>query len=422
MKGSRSKAVISSVIGTVIESYDLLLYLHLLPILTTLFFVDGKLFSSRMIATITISATLLMRPLGSIYFGAIGDKRGRKKGLFASIVFMAIPTFIIAILPTYDQIYLWAPIILILCRLAQGFSMGGETGGVHTFLVESSKKEFLSTTASLVYASIMLGGVLATIATYCVSIKILNWRLAFLIGAFLGIIGFYIRYKTAETSQFTYCVINKKLLKNPLYDLIKLNKNELLSSFLMSFGAVVPFHLNYVYMVDFLKNVLNVPLSKIAILNISTQALSVVLMPMFGFLSDKMGKRLFMGIALIILVFVSYPLMLYNNTYPSLFCSIIIQVTLSICASMYSGGFFSSVALLFPVNRRYTASGVSVSVGIAVFSFASSLFLWGSYKNNFFLYTFIFVLLFGFLNFVVILNNFKIRRYNSIMLSKRTAV
>ena len=176
----------------------------------------------------------------------------------------------------------------------------------------------------------------------------------------------------------------------------------------MSFGAVIPFHLNYVYMVDFCKNTLNVPMSKIAILNIATQVFSIIFMPIFGFLADKTDKKILMSISLSILIFVAYPFILYNNAHPSISLSIAIQVILSICVSMYSGGFFSSVTLLFPVNRRYTASGFSVSMGVAVFSFISSVFLLGAHNNALFLYSSIPMLLFGLLNFRIIFNDFKI--------------
>ncbi|MGB4190981.1 MAG: MFS transporter [Rickettsiales bacterium] len=372
------------------------------------------MFFWRAIPIIVISATLIMRPIGGIYFGYIGDKYGRKKGLFASIIFMIIPTFIIGILPTYNQIYIMAPIILIICRMIQGFSMGGETGGTNTILVEASKNGFISMTTSLLPAAIMLGGVLASIVTYCININLFSWRFGYIIGALLGFVSFYFRYKMSETDQFKVLADKKMLLKNPLKDIFKTNKEKMLCAFLMSFGAVVPFHLNYVYMADFLRNTLNVPIAKIAFFNVITQVISIILMPMFGFLADKIDKKAIMYAALIILMFISYPLILYNNTNPSIFYSNLIQIALCISLSMYSGAYYSSVALLFSVNKRYTASGFSVSVGVAIFSFLSSFFIWSSYKNNLFLYTIVPMLLFFLLNTKMIMNySIIIRRRDS---------
>lgn len=394
--------VFSPIIGTIIESYNMLLYIHLLPILTPLFFPNESSFSARIISTLTVSATLLMRPLGAIYFGYLGDKRGRKTGLSSSIIFMIWPAFLISILPVYSQISLWAPLILIVCRLLQGFSMGGETGGAHTSLVELSKENYLCTTASFVYVSIILGGLLAAFITYFVNIGFLSWRFAFFIGFLLSGVGFYIRSKMHETSQFIECVKKDDICGFPLRELIRFDKYNLLISFIMSFGAVTPFHLNYVYVPDVLKNILGIASSKINLININTQILTIFLMPIFSILGDKFKKELLMLGALITLLLGVYPLILYNNTYPSKNFSITIQILLSICVSMYAGGFFSSVALMFPANRRFTACGLSISLGVAVFSCISSLFIWGSSRNELFLCTSLFMLLPGILNIVVI--------------------
>jgi len=258
-------------------------------------------------------------------------------------------------------------------------------------------------------AAIMLGGAFASIGAYFVSIELISWRVAFLIGAILGLIAFYYRYKTSETIPFKYHASNNLLLKCPLDDIFKNDKYKIFCSFIMSFGTVVPFHLNYVYMGDFIKNTLHIPTTTIISLNFFTQVLTIILMPIFGYIADKTDKRIVMSISLIILMFISYPLILYNNNYPSLLISTFILFTLSISLSAYSGPFFSSVGLLFPVNRRYTASGLSVSTGVALFSFISSFFIWSAYKDNLFLYTIGPMFLLYFLNTRFIFNHIELK-------------
>ena len=202
---SQQRAIIAGIAGNVMEWYDFSVYGYFATVIGRHFFPAQDATSSLIAAFGVFAAGFLMRPLGSLIFGHIGDKLGRKLALATSVMVMAVPTFMIGILPTYQQIGLLAPVLLVLLRLVQGLSVGGEYTTSSIFLVEraeASHRGFLGSFVPLgATGGVLLGSAVGAAVTTALNQAAVNswgWRLAFLLGLLVGGIGFATRRQLAD--------------------------------------------------------------------------------------------------------------------------------------------------------------------------------------------------------------------------------
>src|SRR5215469_17678037 len=196
----QSRAIVAGIAGNIMEWYDFSVYGYFAAIIGRHFFPTGDRTTSLLAAFGVFAAGFFMRPLGSLLFGYIGDKKGRKRALTISVGMMAVPTFLIGVLPTYQQIGLWASLLLVLLRLLQGLSVGGEFTTSAIFLVEGStgrRRGFLGSFAPLgASGGTLLGSALGAAVTTALgqsSIESWGWRVPFLIGILVGLVGLYLR-------------------------------------------------------------------------------------------------------------------------------------------------------------------------------------------------------------------------------------
>lgn len=200
---AHKKIILSAIIGNGLEFYDFALFGAFSVVFAKLFFVGDAI--SSLISTLSIFAVaFFVRPLGSIFFGYVGDQFGRKRALSYSIIFMGVFTFLIGCLPVYKDVGYWAPFLLLMCRLGQGFCLGGENNGSAIFLLEHLKRR-----KGFAGAFILTGGAIGTLlATFFAGVANLEmmpewaWRLPFLFGIFIGLLGTYIRRSLEETPEF----------------------------------------------------------------------------------------------------------------------------------------------------------------------------------------------------------------------------
>src|SRR6516162_10834162 len=201
--------VLAGMIGNAVEWYDYGLYGYMAPVLATLFFPSKDPLGSLMATFGVFAAGFLLRPLGAIAFGHLGDRLGRKKALVVSVTLMAVPTGLIALLPTYAEVGATAAVLLVLLRLLQGFSVGGEFTGSIIFLVEHappSRRGFIGCWAGFsTNAGCLLGsgvGALLVAVMGRQDLEVWGWRLPFLLGAGFGVVGLYLRLTVDETPHF----------------------------------------------------------------------------------------------------------------------------------------------------------------------------------------------------------------------------
>jgi MHS family proline/betaine transporter-like MFS transporter len=191
--------VVACSLGTILEWYDFSLYAYLVSVLSKVFFPNNDYLTSIMMAYSVFTIGFVVRPLGAILFGHLGDRVGRKKTLMISIILMASTTCLIGLLPTYNQVGLLAPILLISLRVVQGLAIGGEAIGAGSFVIESIGSEKRGLLTSLVWASsgigILLSAVVVSTTTNILTndeLHVWGWRIPFLLGALTGFLGYYL--------------------------------------------------------------------------------------------------------------------------------------------------------------------------------------------------------------------------------------
>ncbi|MBL0942093.1 MAG: MFS transporter [Alphaproteobacteria bacterium] len=366
---SRYKAIFAATIGNALEYYDVMLYGFFAVKLAPLFFPTENPKISIMASLVTFAAGFLMRPLGGVFFGHIGDKFGRRYALAFAIVLVTVPTFIIGILPTYEVIGMAAPFILLLCRLLQALCVGGEYSGAAVFVIEHSEGKQSAFISGILCSSGIAGGVLGTLIGYICTLSFMpewGWRIPFLIGSFIGLIGYYIRTRVAESPAFEATRKLKKLDKYPLLEILKTQKRNLLCTIGVGGTSLITFYIVSVYMNVLLFTKLNLALSEIMLVNLGVNLTWTLLLPVMGWLADKVGKEKVMSSSCIALFLISYPMFKLLDVEFSLQNIMVFQLVLSIIGAAYTAPNSALLTTFFPVKERHSGMGLGYALGGAV--------------------------------------------------------
>lgn len=369
MKKLRKHNIIfAAVSGNILEFYDFTLYAIFAPIIGRLFFPEINSVNA-LIAVFGVYATgFIARPLGSILFGYIGDKVGRKTSLSLTIGLMSIPTFLFAICPTYFHIGIYAPILLTVFRIIQGLCAGGEFTGSAVFVLEHYKDSYLGLIGGVLITSCVGGAFLATIVGMIGSMLNFSqdyfWRLAFLAGSFIGVLSFYIRRKLSETSSFMTLDLKKRIYKNPITESIKKHKLAVFCIFGVGAlnGSVI--YTIFGYSSAYLSQVVNVPQNISMSSSMFGLLTLMILSPVFGYISDLITPKKVMIYAASLTIFFSIPAFYLYNT-GDVFFIYLTQIILGVLGAGYVGPQHSFSIRLFPVSDRYTGISLGYSLGMA---------------------------------------------------------
>jgi len=364
-----NKPLLASIVGNVLEYYDWTLYGFFIPILTPLFFPSESIFLSYFASLVTFATGFLMRPLGGIFFGYLGDRAGRRNALSLSILLVIFPTLLIGLLPTYESIGVFAPLALILCRLLQGFCIGGEYTGAAIFMNEHAKKGDSGFYGGLIGSATFVGSVVATVIGFLLTLPqapTWAWRIAFIIGAIFGLVGFYIRYKVKESPDFLKLKERNNISKIPLWDTFKDHKLPSIYTIFIGGGIFVPLYLSFIYPSVMLTKDLHFSTSYVFLVNTYIMALWSVLFPIMGYFSDRMGKQKMMSMAALGFIVCAVPVFLLYSTKD--WAAILIgQTLLSFIGTAYAAPSVGLLPEIFPAPIRYSALSFSYSVGAALF-------------------------------------------------------
>jgi MFS transporter, MHS family, proline/betaine transporter len=288
----QSRAIVAGIAGNVMEWYDFSVYGYFAAIIGRNFFPTGDRTTSLIAAFGVFAAGFFMRPLGSILFGYIGDKKGRKLALTISVGMMAVPTFLIGVLPSYQQIGLWASLSLVLLRLLQGLSVGGEFTTSAIFLVEGSaarRRGFLGSFAPLgASAGTLLGSAVGAAVTTLLgqsSIESWGWRVPFLIGILVGVVGLYIRSGLVEDR------LAQPKTKSPIREAFQTEWRTILRLIGLNAAFAVSFYMGFVYVTTYIRQVDHIAQSTALDINTVAMLVSLVLIPLIGALSDRIGRK-----------------------------------------------------------------------------------------------------------------------------------
>ena len=364
----KNKSIATALVGHFCERYDMALYGYFSVMLTPIFFPQaGEL---ALLASLgTFAAGYFMRPFGGLLFGYWGDKYGRKYAFSLSLLLIILPTLLIALLPSYAYLGVLSPIILIICRLTQGFCNGGEFSGAGIFTSEHCPPQQLGFTASLVAGTGILGGAIGSLlgTIFIFFPKIANsWRLPFLMGALLTLVGWFIRRKMSETPVFLKLANAKKTINNPIREVWQTWKlNCIGAGIIAGFGHAL-LYITTIYMNVYYVKVLHVNHAKAMVITTSILFLWVILSPIMGRLADKFSIHSFMRFSAWLVLIFSYPLFWYFTREPSLYKALTIQILFSFIGAAYVAPISGLFLSFFPSQVRYTGVAFGVTLGQAL--------------------------------------------------------
>ncbi|MBS0272734.1 MAG: MFS transporter [Proteobacteria bacterium] len=372
------KAILAAMTGNALEYYDVMLYGYFATMLAPLFFPSDNQTISILSSLGTFAAGFIMRPLGGMIFGHLGDKFGRRNALVLAIFLVTIPTFIIGILPTYAEIGIIAPIVLLACRLLQGLCVGGEYSGASIFVIEYSKKGKECFAGSVLAASGLFGGVIGTFFGFVCTLSFMplwGWRIPFLVGTLFGLMGYYIRTRVNESPDFIRAK-NEKIEKIPLLSVLQNRTRNLFCTVGIGAASLVPFYLASVYMAYLMSSKLNLSTSEIMLINVILNICVILIVPLFGLLADKFtGKESQMIGASVLTVFLAYPLFFMLQGDSSLSNIVFVQVVLLMLNVAFIAPSMALLSRYFPVHERYSGIGFGYALGGALLGGTTPLIL-----------------------------------------------
>ena len=374
ISSQRLKAIFGGSIGNLVEWYDWYAYSAFAIYFSSSFFPQGNV-TVQLLNTAGIFALgFLMRPLGGYIFGRIADRIGRKQSMTLSVLLMSLGSLLIAFTPTYQTIGVLAPILLLTARLLQGLSVGGEYGVSATYLSEMATKNRRGFYSSFQYVT-LIGGQLLALSIQLFLQKVLltdselhewGWRIPFVFGAILSIVALYLRKNLHETTAFENLKEKKSEKKGTLKELLK-HPKALITVIGLTLGGTLAFYTYTTYMQKFLVNTVHMSKEQSTLISLLTLFIFACLQPLFGMLSDKIGRRpLLIAFGVSGTIFTVPLLTMLSHTTSQWEAFLILMIALVI-VSGYTSINAVVKAELFPAEVRALGVGLPYAITVAIF-------------------------------------------------------
>jgi len=384
--GSR-RAVVAATFGNVLEWYDFSVYAFFAVTIGRLFFPSDDPTASLLATFAVFGVGFVVRPLGGIVIGWMGDRYGRRPALVLTIMLMAGGTVMIGLLPTYAAIGAAAPLLLVVARLIQGFSAGGEWGGSTAFMVEwapEGKRGWYGSFQQMsVAAGLLLGsGMGALLTTILTEEQVFDWgwRIPFLLGGLLGVVGQYMRRNVEETPAYREATA-ETAAGAPAAAAAERTPSGF-SLGLRAFGFTVLWTVSYYiflnYMPTFTRNQVGLSPSESLWANTFSVLILVVLIPITGWLSDRVGRKPLLLASCAFFALLTWPLMsLMLGSGGAFGTVILVQLLFGIAIALFSGPGPAAIAEIFPTRGRSTWMSASYALAVAIFGgFAPYIATW----------------------------------------------
>lgn len=383
------KAITAAALGNAMEWFDFGVYGFVAYALGQIFFPGATPGVQVIAALATFSVPFLVRPLGGIFFGALGDKYGRQKILAITIIIMAISTFCIGLIPSYDSIGIWAPILLLLAKLAQGFSVGGEYSGAAIFVAEYSpdkKRGFMGSWLDFgSIAGFVLGaGVVVVLSSVLGEQRFMawGWRLPFFLALPLGVIGLYLRHALEETPAFQKH--SENLQQHSAADapqpvsfaeIARGHWRSLLSCVGLVIATNVTYYMLLTYMPSYLSHNLHYPEDHGILIIIVVMLGMLFVQPVIGLLSDRFGRRPFVIGGSIGLLLLAVPcfMLITSGSLVLIFAGLLV---LAVLLNAFTGVMASSLPAMFPTKIRYSALAIAFNISVLIAGLTPTLSAW----------------------------------------------
>lgn len=367
-----TRAVAAAVIGNALEWYDFTVYGFLTVVIAQLFFPAGNDYASLLLATATFGVAFVVRPIGGIVLGLYADRAGRKAALSLVIALMTLGMLLLAIAPPYSAIGIGAPLMIVVGRMLQGFSAGGEFGSSTALLIEAapfSKRGFYgSWQMASQAAALLLGALVGALITRGLSpeaLKSWGWRVPFVLGLIIGPIGFYIRRRLADSEAFL--LAQKTARRATLGEVLRCHGRDVLCGFGSVIALTVTVYVLISYLPTFAVKQLKLPYAQSFYALIVGNLLLTALSPLTGAWSDRIGRKGLSLWSLVITLVIIYPLFAWLAAEPSASKLMLVQALLSITLSGYYGPCGALVAELFPANVRSIGLSLAYNAAVIVF-------------------------------------------------------
>jgi MHS family proline/betaine transporter-like MFS transporter len=374
----RQRAVAVASVANALEWFDFVIYGYFAPTIARLFFPASSEAVSLLIALATFGVTFLVRPFGAMLLGSFADRNGRKAAFSLTICLMMLGTAIIVVIPTYATIGPLAPIAIVLARLIQGISAGGGFGSATAFLAEQDAErrgffaswQFASQGLTTVIAA--ASGAILTSTLTGSQIEDWGWRIPFVFGLLIGPVAYYLQRRVDETEEFR----SLRDRRAPLQVALSGAKIRLLvSAGLVVLCTVLMY--TTLFMPTFAIRQLGLPGAGSFFAIVLFGAMQIILVPLFGAISDKHGRLPIMFWAAAGILLISYPAFAYLAARPTLSSLLIVEAIMGGLAAAYMGPLAALMAEIFPTRMRTTGLAISYSFCVAIFGgFAPFINTW----------------------------------------------
>jgi MHS family proline/betaine transporter-like MFS transporter len=371
----RRRALVAGAIGNFVEWYDFVIYGAFTPVLAGLFFPSENRTASLLATFAVFGVAFLLRPLGGLVFGHIGDRTGRRNTLAFVVILMSVATAAMGLLPTYSAVGVLAPLLLLVTRAVQGFSAGGEFGGSAVFMVEYAQPDRRGYFGSWQTATVGLGAAFGTVVSLAFSASLsesaLNawgWRVPFLIALPLGVIGLYLRLRLEDTPNFRAVIErHEETDRTPVVESFRLYPRNIVVGACIVIAATLGVYVFHNYVVAYLTDTVGTSLA-VAQAGVLAGTLSFAgCAVLWGWLSDRVRRRKpFLVAGALGTLLVSYPafLLLKTGALPLILLG---EVLFSSVVVLITGLVPTVLSELFPTNVRYTALSIAYILANSLF-------------------------------------------------------
>ncbi|WP_051299538.1 MFS transporter [Arthrobacter castelli] len=375
-KGLR-KNVAAGAIGVLVHWFDWAIYAYLATTIAGIFFPQQDETAALLSVFAVFAIAFFVRPLGSLIFGHLGDTLGRKKTLSIVIITMAAGTLMLGLTPSYESIGIWAPILLVVARIIQGIAAGGEFGSAAAFLAEYSPPKKRGFGCSWIEFGSVLGFLLASMVVAAMfamftpeQIDSWAWRLPFLITVPLALVGLYIRLKIEDTPEYRALQELDTVPAAPIRELFRHNSKQFFQTIGIETFMNCTFYVVLVYLITYQEQMVGLPSAQAAVLSTVASLTAIMIIPLSGMASDRLGRKPVLITAGFLLVLLPYPLFAYMNQGTAM-AGFLSTFGLAAILALILGTHASTAAELFPTRTRQ--SGLSLAYSIAGAFFAGTL-------------------------------------------------
>ena len=368
-----AKAVRGAAIGNAVEWFDFAIYGFLATYIAEKFFPPGDETAALLNTFAVFAAAFFMRPLGGFFFGPLGDRIGRQRVLAVVILVMSASTFAIGLVPSYETIGVFAPILLLLLRCLQGFSAGGEYGSGACFLAEYASDRHRGFVVSFLVWSVVVGFLLGSVTVTALeallseaAMDAYGWRIPFLIAGLLGAVGLYIRTRLGDTPEFTALREEGEVSSSPLKEAFTHAWRPILQIIGLVVIHNVGFYVVFTFLPSYFTKTLEFTKTDSFVSITVASLVAIALIPPLGALSDRVGRKPLLIAGSILFAVFTYPLFLLLTS-GSLAAAITAHAALAAIESVFASTALAAGAELFATRVRSSGYSIGYNISVAIF-------------------------------------------------------